>query len=402
MTNFWRVLFLSLLAAFPPLSTDMYLPAIPMLQERWGIGLFLANFTLIIYFGTFSLFLLVHGPLSDRVGRRPVLLAGIVLFILGTLGCAMSPGIWTLIAARAVQAAGAAAAAALGLALSKDYYQGAERQRILAIMGVIVGLAPMSAPTLGSLILQFASWRFIFTAQALVGAVALAGALLMTEPEFQRTTGGLGAVAGRYLVLLRNRRYMGYTMAFSVVNLPMFAFVAASADLYITHFGLSEQAYGLYFGANALGVMSGSFLCTRLTRHFNARQILIGSLVGMLLSAVALILLSGLPSPLALAAPMAVMGVFLGASRPISNYVVLEQVDRDVGAASSVLTFVIFLMGALGMAATSLNWADKQAVVGWLAIPSTVLPLAAVWLLSRGDAPAASSLPPPQGPPRSA
>lgn len=396
MNTFWRVLFLSMLAAFPPLCTDMYLPAIPLLQQQWNISLFLANVTLLVYFGTFSLFLLIYGPVSDRFGRRPLLLAGLVLFTLGSMGCALSSGIWMLVAARAVQASGAASAASLSLALSKDYYQGAERQRILAIMGVIVALAPMSAPTLGGLIMQFASWRVIFVTQVAVGIATLVGALFMHEPEYEHSSGGVLAVAGRYLVLLRNRRYVGYTLAFSVMNLPFFAFVAGASALYITHFGLSEQAFGLFFGFNALGFMSGSLLCTCLTRHYNARQILIGSLVGMFLSAVVLWLLSGQPSPFALAVPMAVMGMFVGVSRPISNYVVLEQVQTDVGAASSVLIFVCFLVGALGVGIISLDWEDKQAVLAWLAIPAALLPLMAVWLLSWENRPAASSLPPPR------
>ncbi|MGE4292542.1 MAG: MFS transporter, partial [Desulfovibrio sp.] len=132
-----NLLLLALLAAFPALSTDMYLPAIPRLERIWGISLSLANLSLVAFFASFSLFLLVHGPLSDRFGRRPVLLWGILLFIAGSLACALAPSIGALITARIVQAAGAAAASSLSLALSKDLYSGLDRQRILAYLAVI-------------------------------------------------------------------------------------------------------------------------------------------------------------------------------------------------------------------------------------------------------------------------
>lgn len=166
-----NLILLSLLAAFPPLSTDMYLPAIPALQKLWGIPLAQANLSLVIYFLSFSFFLLIHGPMSDRFGRRPVLIAGILTFIAGSGLCAMADSITFLVIARAVQAAGAAAASALALALSKDLYEGVQRQKILASIGVIMAFCPMLAPTLGGLMLKFGSWRWIFIIQGTMALV---------------------------------------------------------------------------------------------------------------------------------------------------------------------------------------------------------------------------------------
>ena len=148
-------LLLALLAAFPPLSTDMYLPAIPLLQKSWHQPLAMINLTLVGFFVSYCFFLLIYGPISDRFGRRKPLLAGIGIFIIASLLCAGSGNVISLIVLRILQAAGAAAASALALAISKDVYNGFERERILAYIGVIMALAPMLAPVIGGWIIFF-------------------------------------------------------------------------------------------------------------------------------------------------------------------------------------------------------------------------------------------------------
>jgi DHA1 family bicyclomycin/chloramphenicol resistance-like MFS transporter len=144
-------LLLVLLTAFPPLATDMYLPAIPMLQERWEQPLMVINLTLVVFFLSYCVFLLIYGPLSDRFGRRPPLLGGIGLFVMASVLCSFADSALTLIVARVFQAAGAASATSLALAITKDIYTNNERIRILAWMGVIMPLAPAVAPILGGL-----------------------------------------------------------------------------------------------------------------------------------------------------------------------------------------------------------------------------------------------------------
>lgn len=372
-----NLILLSLLAAFPPLSTDMYLPAIPTLQSLWGIPLAQANLSLVIFFAAFSLCLLIYGPLSDRFGRRPVLLGGILLFILGSGLCAISNSISVLIAARAVQAAGAASASALALALSKDLYEGVQRQKILASIGVIMAFCPMLAPSLGGLMLQFGSWRWIFVSQGLMALIALYGVCRLKEPLTEFTSGGVFAVAGRYIQVLKNGRFTVMALAFACMVFPHFGFIGGSPAIYITGFGLSEQSFGMFFGLNAFGFMLGSLACTRLGGSVKPLHVLYGSLCAILLGGILLILLGG-TSPLMVSLPMLLITFSVGFSRPVSNNLILEQVDTDVGAAASIMTFEMFMVGALSMEIIALEWTSKVDVLGSLALLGAVIPCVAL------------------------
>lgn len=375
-----KLILLALLAGFPALSTDMYLPAIPTLQQVWGIPLSLANISLVAYFAAFSVFLLVLGPLSDRVGRKPVLLGSIALFMAGCLLCAVSPGITWLICARIVQAAGAAGASALALALTKDLYEGSERHRILGYIGVIVSVCPMLAPTLGGLLLELASWRWIFVSQAALACMALYGSITLEEPGFEKTRGGVLAVAGRYLRLMRNWRFVFLTLSMSFIPLSFFAFIGGSADIYITGFGVSRQAFGLFFGLNALAMMAGSYASTRLVNACTSHRLLAYCLLGLTAGSL-LMLYGGGSTPAMVAGPMFCMSFFTGISRPLSNNMILETVDSDVGAASAVLTFFLFMFAATAMETISLDWQSKPMLLACLGLLGAGVPTAGLLFL---------------------
>jgi len=337
-----------------------------MLQQRWEQPLMVINLTLVGFFFSYCVFLLIYGPLSDRFGRRPPLLSGIALFIGASLLCALADSAGVLIGARILQAAGAAASTSLAMAITKDIYTNNERVRILAWIGVIMPLAPAVAPIIGGWILVWFSWRWIFILQACIGVGAWIGVYRMGETNTALTHTGALQTARIYLELLRNRRYIAYALMVSLVVLPHFAFIAGSADIYINHLNVSEQHFGYFFAINAIAFMAGSLLCTRLLRHIRPGTVMTLGFSGLLIGGVVM-LLQLFPGAWGLALPMAIVTFSIGLSRPPSNNLVLEQVDKYAGSASSLLIFIFFTLGACSMWFISFAWADKVQVIGYLA-----------------------------------
>jgi MFS transporter, DHA1 family, multidrug resistance protein len=375
----WLVLLLAWLTAFPPIATSMYLPAIPLLQKTWQESLAVINLTLVGFFISYCFCLLVYGPLSDRFGRRRPLLAGIGLFVLSSLMCALTNSAASMIILRVLQGAGAAAASSLALAISKDVYAGHERGRVLATIGTITAVAPMIAPIFGGWILAGFSWRWIFVTQALFGCIAWIGTLRLPETLKTPTTAPILQTIGSYLELFRNRRYVAYTLMAALIGLAHFAFIGGSADIYITHIGLSEQSYSYFFALNALAMMLGAFACSRVVRRFRSKVFLTVSFSGICIGGLVM-LFHLLPGPWALALPMFAMTFCYGFNRPLSYNLILEEVDRNAGAASSFLTFSCFMVGAFSMWLIALDWSDKIATIGLLAAGSGGLMLG-LWLL---------------------
>ena len=373
---------LALLAAFPPLSTDMYLAAIPLLSESWQQSLAIVNLTLIGFFFTYCCCLLLYGPLSDRYGRRPPLLAGLALYIGASLLCAVAGNVVILILARTLQGAGAAAASAIVYAICKDLFSGNIRQRIFIQLGVIVAAAPMIAPIIGGWIIDTISWRCIFVLQALLGLVAAAGVWSMKESLSLLSSEGVGKVFRSYLRLLSNRPFLLLTLALACLGIPFFAFIAVSSQIYISVLGYSEKVYGYFFAANASAFLIAPLIFSRMARHFSIGLLLPISYLGVLLTSLPMTN-SLLFLPYRLAVPMWFLTFFFSFGRPPGNNLILEQVDRDVGAASSLMVFFFFICGAWSMWLVSLNWQDKVAVLGWLGIVSATITLLSWWGINK-------------------
>ena len=262
---------LALLTAFPPLSTDMILPAIPSLAETWDVSLSVINLILVCFFMTYGFFLLFYGPISDRFGRRRPLLFGLAVYIVASLLCAFASSATMLIGFRILQAAGAAASSSISMAMTKDIFSGPERERILAYIAVIMALAPMIAPVVGGWILADFSWPWIFFIQAVMGLIGLIGVLRFPETLHKVSDTPLSRVMHTYSRLLHNHSYIIMVLVMSASLFPLYSFIAGSSDIYINGFGMTEQKYSYFFAFNAMALMVGSFSCLRLIRSISSK-----------------------------------------------------------------------------------------------------------------------------------
>ncbi|GAA4325450.1 Bcr/CflA family multidrug efflux MFS transporter [Pigmentiphaga soli] len=269
------LLILSALMSFASISTDMYLPALPVLAVDLQADAGRVELTLSAFLIGFSLGQLLWGPISDRCGRRAPIAAGLVLFIIGSAGCALSDTVAQMLGWRVVQAVGACAGPVLARAMVRDLYAREHSARMLSTLILIMGVAPLVGPLLGGQILSWWSWRGIFWTLVGLGALACAGlwALPETLPRARRTTEPLGAALRGYLEVARDPRLIGYALSGGFFYAGIYAFLAGTPFAYIEYYHVPPQLYGLLFGINIVGMMGANFLNTRLVMRVGSERL---------------------------------------------------------------------------------------------------------------------------------
>lgn len=369
------ICFLGLIAAVPALSTDMYLAAIPLIAEQWAVSETRVGHSMVFWFLSFSITLLVCGPLSDKYGRRPVLLSGLFLFTVSSFLCASAANIQQLILYRVLQGASAAAPSSMCMAICRDRYEGDRRKHILAYISIILSITPMLAPMIGAMLLKYVNWRSIFIVQGVLTVGTLIISLSYRETLLKPLTDRVYKLLGRYLRLLRNTNYLLANNAMGLLAGPFYGYLGFASIVYISIFGLSEQTFSVLFGVNAAISMLGAFTCTRITRFFSDVRLITAALLGYAICGLGMMLLGHFHF-LLFAISMAGISFCLGLSRPLSNHMILEQVNTDIGSASSFIVFYQFLVGSACMAITTLPWQRPIFVFGLLAFTVPIFVLA--------------------------
>ncbi len=370
---------IAFLSAFVPLSTDLYLPALPGMSKYFQVSAEQVNLTLIFFFIVFAAGMLFWGPLSDKYGRRPILIAGLAIYSLAGFLCAISQDINQLIAFRILQAIGGSSASAVAMAMIKDVYDSRNREMILAWVSSMVLISPMAAPVLGALLLGFTSWRGVFVVLGVIGLIAFSGSLALVETLNTRYTGTLSQSIGRLAVVLKNPGFLSLLIVFSMLSFSSMAFIASSSYIYINGFGLSEKLFSLYFAFNALGMIGGPMLYLRLSKRFRRYSIIIAGFISTFLGGLLVYHLGSLqPWIFALCLfPATMMGSCI--RTPGAN-LMLEQQEEDTGSASALMSCFGILMGSMGMTVISQEWSNTIRILGLMNILVGVLCLC-LWLL---------------------
>jgi len=355
------------LSASVPLSTDIYLPALPGMARYFNISADLVNLTLILYFVFFAIGTLFWGPLSDKYGRRPVLLIGLSMYFVASLGCAGSWNIYQLIAFRILQAIGGSGAFAVATAMIKDVFNSKSREPILAMVQSMMLISPATAPVLGALLLKFMSWRGEFLALAFFGLLALAGSMALQETIDKRNKASILQAMGGLCKVARNPGFLSILTLTSLPMLFVLAFIASSSYIYIDGFGLSPLVYSYYFAINALGMIGGPMLYMRISREYRRRSIIIACFAAISASGLLISVVGGF-QPWILTIVILPATICANCARIPCINLLLELQREDTGSAVSLLNCFVNLVGSVGIFIISRNWSDTVFVLGIMVI----------------------------------
>jgi len=361
------MIILGLLMGLPPIATDLYLPAMPTIAHVLESGPEAVQQTLTLFLLTFAVCQLFFGPLSDAVGRRPVMIMGLAIFCLASIFCASSADVSTLVLFRGLQGVGAAAIVVTVPAIIRDQVSGSAFSRVMGFIMMVMALAPLVAPLLGSVILMLSGWRMIFVvlaATASIVALLYLVTLGETLPVCKRTRFDLTNVARNYLRVFSDRAAVCYMLCSALAVAAMFGFLAASPFVYIDYYGVTEQAYGVLFALNILTLITMASISNRLvTRHGPKRML--GMAMGMILmSTVLLVSIALLPEPKLLLV-IAVM-LFIGTAGVINANamaLVLDRLGPVSGSASAVAGSLRFGLGAVAPIAVALLFDGTPAAL---------------------------------------
>ncbi|WP_329228136.1 MULTISPECIES: Bcr/CflA family multidrug efflux MFS transporter [unclassified Streptomyces] len=343
------------LTALPPLSMDMYLPALPEVTDALHSPAATVQLTLTACLTGMALGQLVVGPMSDRWGRRTPLLLGMIVYVLATAICAVAPTTELLIGFRLLQGLAGAAGIVISRAVVRDLYDGDEMARFFSTLMLISGVAPVIAPVIGGQVLQFTDWRGIFVVLTLVGVLLTLVVwkwLHETLPPERRHTGGVGDALRTMRGLLADRVFTGYMIAGSLAFAALFAYVSASPFVVQEIYGASPQTFSLLFGINSVGLIAvGQINGKLLVGRVSLDKALGFGLAVISVAAIALLLMTsgvfGDVGLLPVAAGLFVLMSAMGLAMPNTNTQALMRTKHAAGSASALLGTSQFLIGAI-------------------------------------------------------
>jgi len=371
---------LGCLSALGPLAIDMYLPALPAMAADLAANEGSIQFSLMVFFTGLTLGQLIYGPLSDRLGRKPLIYFGLLLFSLASLACAYVTGFGGLLLARFIQGLGGSIGMVIALAVVRDLYTGQAAARLIALVLLVLGISPVLAPLAGSALLAFLGWRMIFFVLAAIGIVIfvfIAAALPETRMPELRQTSRPSRAFRQYLHLLTSRQFIPFVLVSAIAQGGFFAYISASASVFISIHGLSPTAYSILFALNAVGLVTSNQLSPVAMRRWGAYAVV--RVAATTYSACGLLLLvmelAGFASLLSHCVLFMLVVASVGLIMPVLSVRAMASFGQISGTAAALLGAIQFIgaavaSGIVGSLAngTALPLVSMIAVCGVLAL----------------------------------
>ncbi|MCB8820406.1 multidrug effflux MFS transporter [Microvirga rosea] len=364
-------LVLGLLSAIGPFAIDMYIPALPTIASDLQSSTAATQMTLMAFFIAFGICQIVYGPLSDMIGRKRPLYAGLAFFMVGSIGCIFARSIEALIFFRFVQGIGAASVMVIPRAIIRDLHTGIEATRLMSLVMLVISVSPILAPLAGSALIVPFGWRAVFvavTAAAVVSLIMLMFSLPETRPPEDRIKVSVGEVLSGFAYLFKDRHFLGLTFIGGLGMSSFFAFLASSSFIYIEHFGLTPTQYSFTFSLNAIGFIGASQLTASLGSRYGMARVVTAAVTLYALFALVLLAtsLAGVDNLAVLIVLLFLSFAFLGLVIPSTMVLALEDHGPIAGIASA-------LGGTLQMVTGGV-----MIVIVSLLYDGTVLPMVAV------------------------
>lgn len=346
------IVILGSMIALGPLTIDMYLPALPTITTDLTTTSAAVQLTLTGTLLGLALGQLVIGPLSDALGRKRPLIAGTALHVVSSLLCAVAPNIAVLGALRVLQGMGAAAGAVIAMAIVRDLYTGRPAATLISRLILVMGAAPVIAPTLGGELLRFTSWRGVFVALAAIGVVLIPVALVglrETLPPARRRTAGVRGTLRDYGSLFGDRTFVGLVVVAGLAMSALLGYVSGSSFVFQDQFALDQQQFGLVFGSGAIFLIFATQLNPVLLRRFEPRQILLAAVAAGAGAGVLLVLIAatGFAGIVGVLGAMWLVLFCTGLALPNAPAVALSRHGETAGTAAALLGAVQFGIGAV-------------------------------------------------------
>ncbi len=345
------IIILSLLTAFAPLSVDMYLPSLPTLAIVYDVNEATIQLTLSSFLFGFAVAQLIHGPLSDRWGRKPIIFIGIIIYILASIGIILSAKIELVIVFRFFQAFGGSAGPVIARAIVRDTFTKDKSSQILSILFLVMSMAPLLAPLIGGQVLYFFGWKYIFILLIIFSFMCLILTFNINEslPKSYRSKIGFLSILNNYKNLILNKTFLGYTLCMSFGFSGMFAYISGSPFFIIDYLNFSPQIFGFFFFINVLFLIIGSAINALYVKKFGSEKMLF---LGTLLAAIfgALTLMNILIYPEMNYITLVLITFFMpsvtitGANATASA---LNLFPKNIGSAAAALGFIQFTLGGI-------------------------------------------------------